>query len=160
MKSKLAGVLLAIGLLPAMSAAVDECQDVGRLTSNPAVVEQLKKLESDRIQAGVRKDIAYIDAATADEYIQIDWAGKTLDKAAMLARIGGSNIKLQSNSVDDVDVKVYGSTAIVTVTATRKGVMDGKDISGTIRGTKVYVMRDGRWQVVHFQQTLVAPKAG
>jgi hypothetical protein len=41
--------------------------------------------------------------------------------------------------------------------ATRKGVMDGKDISAGIRYTRVYVRRDGRWQVVQFQQTRVVP---
>jgi hypothetical protein len=34
--------------------------------------------------------------------------------------------------------------------------MNGKDISGVIRSTRVYVNRDGRWQVVAFQQTRVA----
>lgn len=108
----------------------------------------------------MRKDVAFIDAATADEYVQIDWNGRTLDKAAMLARIRSSNIKLQSNTLDEFDLKVYGNTAIVTAVATRKGVMDGKDISGTVRATRVYIKRDGRWQVVQFQQTLIAPVSG
>jgi hypothetical protein len=34
--------------------------------------------------------------------------------------------------------------------------MEGKDISASVRYTRVYVKRDGRWQVVHFQQTRVA----
>jgi hypothetical protein len=153
------GWLLAATLVPSMSVAVDECRDASRSAPDPALVEQLEKLEHDRIQAGVRKDVAFIDAATAEEYVQIDWNGRILDKAATLGRIGGSGIRLQSNTVDDIDVKIYGNTAIVTSTSTRKGVMDGKDVSGTIRGTKIYVMRDGRWQVVHFQQTLVAPQA-
>lgn len=158
MKRNLIWLLLAMALLPAMSVAVDECREAVRSAPDPALVEQLKKIESDRIQAGVRKDVAFIDAATAEEYVQVDWNGWILDKAATLARIGGSNIRLQSNTVDEIDVKVYGDTAIVTSTETRKGVMDGKDISGTVRGTKVYVKKDGRWQVVHFQQTLVAPR--
>ena len=127
------------------------------MAADPTVIQQLKNLELQRIQAGVRKDVAFIDAATAEEYLQIDWAGRTLDKAAMLARIAGSNIRLQSNTADEIDVKVFGDTAIVTSTSTRKGVMDGQDISGTIRGCKVYIKRDGRWQVVYFQQTLVVP---
>jgi len=74
----------------------------------------------------------------------------------MLARIGSSNIRLQSNTVDEINVNVYGNTAVVCGMATRKGVMDGKDISASVRYTRVYVMRDGRWQVVQFQQTRVA----
>lgn len=126
--------------------------------SNEAdTVALIKKLENDRIQAGVRKDVALVEAATADEYLQIDWDGKVLDKAATLARIKSSSIQLQSNTLDELDVKVYGNTAVVRGLATRKGTMDGRDISTAIRYTRVYANRDGRWQVVQFQQTRVAP---
>lgn len=126
-----------------------------QVASERTVVDDIKKLEADRIQAGVRKDVASVAAATADEYVQIDWEGKVLDKAAMLARIGSSNIQLQSNTLDEIDVKVYGDVAVVTGRATRKGVMDAKDISTSVRYTRVYVKREGRWQVVQFQQTNV-----
>lgn len=153
-------MLVAVAQVSAAPAGVNDCPDIASAAPDPVLFEQFRKLESDRIQAGVRKDVAFIEAATADEYVQIDWTGKTLDKKAMLARIGGSDIKLQSNTVDQFDVKVYGNIAVVMVTATRKGVMDGKDISGTIRGTKIYVKRNARWQVVQFQQTLLVPKPG
>lgn len=55
-------------------------------------------------------------------------------------------------------MKVYGEVAVVSGQATRKGVMDGKDISSSVRYTRVYIKRDGRWQVVQFQQTRVVPK--
>ena len=143
-----AGTVLAQNSKPATSA-----QDA-------ATAEEIKKLEHDRIQAGVRKDVVYVAAATAGEYVQIDWDGKVLDKTATLARIKSSNIQLQSNTLDEISVRVYGDTAVVTGLATRKGVMDGKDISTGIRYTRVYTKRDGRWQVVQFQQTRVAANAG
>jgi ketosteroid isomerase-like protein len=126
-------------------------------SNDAATVDLIKKLENERIQAGVRKDIAFIDAATAAEYVQIDWDGKVLDKAATLARIKSSNIQLQSNTIDEINVRVYGDTAVVHGLATRKGTMDGKDISTAVRYTRVYVNREGRWQVVQFEQTRVAP---
>ena len=113
-------------------------------------------MELDRVEAGVRKDVAAIAAVTADGYVQIDWDGRILDKAATLERIKSSDIKLQSNTVDNVEVRVDGDTAVVVGTATRKGVLNGKDISGTIRYTRVYVKRNGRWQVIQFQQTRIA----
>ena len=137
---------MAVALMVAGCAAA-------QVASQRTVVDHIKKLEADRIQAGVRKDVAWVAAATADEYVQVDWEGKVLDKAAMLARIGSSNIRLQSNTLDEIDVKVYGDVAVVTGRATRKGVMDAKDISTSVRYTRVYVKREGRWQVVQFQQT-------
>ena len=141
-------------------AATVLAQDRKPATSgeDAATVEHIKKLEHDRIQAGVRKDIASIAAATADEYIQIDWDGKVLDRTATLARIKSNNIRIQSNTLDEVDVRVYGDTAVVAGLAMRTGSMDGKDISAAIRYTRVYVRRDGRWQVVQFQQTRVTQR--
>ena len=123
-----------------------------------AIIEQIKKLERERIEAGVRKDVALVDAATGEEYLQYDWEGKVLDKAAMLARIKSSDIQLQSNTLDEIDVRLYGNTAVVRGLATRKGSMDGKDISTSVRYTRVYVNREGRWQAVQFQQTRVVPE--
>jgi ketosteroid isomerase-like protein len=131
-----AGTVLAQSSKPATSA-----QDV-------ATAEHIKKLEHDRIQAGVRKDVPYVAAATADEYVQIDWDGKVLDKTATLARIKSTNIQLQSNTLDEVSVRVYGDTAIVTGLATRKGLMDGKDISTGIRytcGWRIVI-----WPIIHW----------
>ena len=119
------------------------------------VIQHIKKLENDRIQAGVRKDIAFIDAATAEEYVQIDWDGRVLNKAATLARIKSNDIQLRSNTLNEIDVRVYANTAVVTGLATRKGTADGKDISEGIRYTRIYIHREGRWQVVQFQQTRV-----
>lgn len=141
---KRAPLLILAALLPALALAGDER------------IEQIKKMENDRIQAGVRKDVEAIAAVTADDYFQIDWNGKVLNKAATLARIKSSEIKLQSNFLQDVDVRIYGDTAIVSGLATRKGTMNGEDVSGAIRYSRVYVQRNGIWQVVAFQQTPVA----
>jgi len=143
-----AGTTLAQDKKPATSA------------QEAATAEEIKKLEHDRVQAGVRKDIDYVAAATADEYVQIDWEGNVLDKTATLSRIKSNNIQLQSNTLDEVSVRVYGDTAVVTGLATRRGFMDGKDISTGVRYTRVYIKRDGRWQVVQFQQTRVTRKPG
>jgi ketosteroid isomerase-like protein len=126
-------------------------------TPDSAKVQALiTKMENDRLQAGVRKDVDAIAAVTADDYVMIDFEGKVRNKTATLERIKSSEIQLQSNSLDEVDVRIYGNTAIVTGRATPKGTISGKDFSRPIRYTRVYVKEDGHWQVVSFQQTRVA----
>ena len=62
-------------------------------TSDSAEVQPLiKKMENDRIQAGVRKDVDAIAAVTADEYVNIDFDGKVRNKAETLERIRSSAI--------------------------------------------------------------------
>ena len=52
---------------------------------------------------------------------------------------------------DEIKVRVYGDTAIVTYRSTAKG----KDKDGAIdeqrRWTRVFVRKDGQWQLVHSQ---------
>jgi hypothetical protein len=78
------------------------------------------------VQAGVRKDVDAIAAVTAYDYVMIDFEGKVRNKAATLERIKSNEIQLQSNSLDEVDVRIYGTTAIVTGRATPKGAIGGK----------------------------------
>jgi ketosteroid isomerase-like protein len=125
-------------------------------TDDKAQSDVIKKLENDRLEAGVRKDVDAISLATAEDYMQIDSEGDVLNKAATLQRIRSSYAQLQANPVDDMVVRVYGNTALVTARATPKGTIDGKSTLAPIRYTRVYVKRDGRWQVVLFQQTRVA----
>ena len=120
-----------------------------------AEIALIKKLEDERIQAGVRKDTDRIAAATADEYVQIDLDGNVFDKAAAMRRIRSSQIQLQSNTIDDMTVRIFGGTAVVTARSTAKGTIDGRDFP-QVRYSRVYLKRDGQWKVVLFQMTRIA----
>lgn len=153
--------LLAV-LLVAPAILVNAERDVEETSSGPvdvtddqATVALLKKMDEDRVQAGVRKDVGAIAAVTADDYLQIDLNGTVRDKTAALLRIKANDIQLQSNVLDDMVVRIYGNTAVLTARSTPKGTIDGKDF-GPARYSRVYVKRHGRWQVVMFQMTRIA----
>ena len=61
-------------------------------------------------------------------------------------------------SIKDSDVKVqlYGDSAVLTGRTDIKGKEKSQDISGAYRWLRVYVKRDGRWQVVAEQVTRMA----
>lgn len=118
-------------------------------------VALITKMEEDRVLAGVRKDVAAISAVTGEDYVQIDLDGNVRDKAAALRRIESMEIQLRSNSVDQMVVRIFGDTALVTARSTPKGIIDGKDFP-PIRYSRVYVKRGGHWQVVMFQMTRIA----
>ena len=120
-----------------------------------AQVALIKNMEEDRVQAGVRKDVAAISAVTAEDYVQIDLDGDVRDKAAALRRIEPAVIQLRSNTVDQMVVRIFGDTAVVTGRSTPTGTIDGKDFP-PIRYSRVYVRRGGHWQVVMFQMTRIA----
>jgi ketosteroid isomerase-like protein len=65
--------------------------------------------------------------------------------------------KYDAFEVDDLRVRVYGDTAVVTGRSTPRGRdARGQEMHGRYRFLRVWVKRDGRWQVVAFQGTRIA----
>lgn len=128
------------------------CGAVFADSGDAATVALIRQLEEQRIDAGLRKDVAALEATTADDYLQIDMAGNVRDKATQMKRIASSEVKMVSNTLDDLVVRVYGETAVVTGRATAVGTIRGEPYP-RIRFTRVYVKQGATWKVVLFQQT-------
>jgi ketosteroid isomerase-like protein len=120
------------------------------------VEDELKKLETDRAAAAVKGDVATLEKQTSDDYTFINLYGRMSDKSQMVNAFKSGQTKLTSNDLSDVKVRVYGNTGVVTGKADVKGTLAGKDTSGQVMFTRVYVKKGGSWQSVAFQQTLVS----
>ena len=72
-------------------------------------------------------------------------AGSRADDLAMMR--SDSNA-IQSVQQDSVNVRVYGTTAAVTLRRTLLGHVGSTDISGQYKALAVWVRRDARWQLV------------
>ena len=151
------GIAVLISLLMVVSAAAQDEQakgkKAGKAGAGSNVEEQIKKIENDRAQAVVKGDVTTLDKYTADDYVFIDRFGNVSDKAATLNRIKSGDIKITSNDLSDLKVRVYGNTAVVTGKSEAKGTIGGRDTGGPVLFTRVYVKKNGRWQSVQFQQT-------
>jgi hypothetical protein len=79
----------------AMGNAQEAAPRPPRSIGEPAEIKLIAKMEEDRVQAGVRKDVEAIAAATADEYLQIDFNGDIRDKSAAMQRIKSSAFLLE-----------------------------------------------------------------
>jgi hypothetical protein len=79
-------------LLPAVALTGEDSRSRTFAAGNPgsattqSIVELIKKMEIERVQAGVRKDVEAIAAVTADDYLQVDWNGQVLNKMDTLER--------------------------------------------------------------------------
>ena len=124
-------------------------------TKDRAVIGSIIEMEHKRIEAGVHKDPAAVAAMTYDGYAQIDFDGRLLGQTSTMHRIRGSGMQLKSNSIDGLVVRICGDTAIVTGNAHPRGTFDGKPFAPEIRYSRIYLLRDGEWRVIFFQQTRV-----
>jgi ketosteroid isomerase-like protein len=108
--------------------------------------EEIQELHNKLIQAQLNGDIAALDRIWADDHIFTNPLGVVQTKAQRLAEIQSGNRKLEHFRVTDVQVRVYGDTAVVTSRAMLKGQRQGQDISGQFRGIDVDVKKQGSWQ--------------
>jgi ketosteroid isomerase-like protein len=75
------------------------------------------------------------------------------DKAQDKTDLSSGDLKFESMELSDLNVHVYGNTAVAAGTNTLKGTYKGQDISGKYRFTDTWVKRNGKWQVVASQST-------
>lgn len=120
-----------------------------------AVKDQLKKMETDRAAAVVKADTATLEKTTTDDYTLVDMNGQVSNgKDKMIDRIKSGDLKLTSDTVDDLSVHVYGNAAVTTGTVTISGKVAGKSVSNQkLRFTRVWVKRNGQWMSAAMQQT-------
>ena|SRR5450755_824308 len=128
----------------------------GQARADTASVQQtLMQMEHDWAQAGIKNDTATVDKFVADDWVGIDFEGKSITKAEGIADMKSGSSVTQSYEFGPMKVRVFGNTAVVTGSDTEKSTYKGKDSSGKYVWTDVWVMRDGRWQAVASQSVKV-----
>ena len=111
--------------------------------------------ESARFDAQVKRDLQALNLAIADQAIYVHANGQQQTKAEYLHDVEAGNSRYRSIEPSDRSVQILGNVAI-THGAITLGVGVDRQINGRYSG--VYIMKDGRWQVVSFQTTPVTPR--
>ena len=107
--------------------------------------------------AQVKGDLEALDKLFAEEMIVTSGNGALRDKKGELADAKPHpDFKTYFFNTEDLRIKIYGKTAIVTGHAKWRTSFKGKDSDNERRFTCVYVKRDGRWQMVALQVTRIA----
>src|SRR5437762_9946309 len=116
---------------------------------------ELTQLVKDFNAALVKADTAFLDKVLGQDFVHYRPRGTVENRAQYLENRKNGRVDFDSLVADDIKVRFYGDTAIVTYRSTAKG----KDQDGAIdeqrRWTRVFVRRDGRWQLVHSQGTTI-----
>jgi ketosteroid isomerase-like protein len=118
----------------------------GGTKSDPVTV--LKQLDQERIQAQIGADAAALDRLYAEDFIGIGPSGTVRAKAQVIADFTSGRLRFQTITTDDVQWRVYGDTAVETGRSTMNGQDGEKIVPRDNRFTRVWVKRQGRWQLV------------
>ncbi len=122
-------------------------------TPDPAIVHQLETIEDQLASTWKNHDCAGWGALLADDWSVTHVNAQVITKAEALemCRTGPA----LTSTVDQMAVRVYGDTAIVTGRTTAR-VNSSTPQTVVLRFTDVFVRRDDRWIVIASHATRVA----
>ena len=119
-----------------------------RSSHQTSVEEVIKKLDDERIQAQIHAGAATLDRIYAADFIGVGPSGRVRTKPQVISDFTSGDLKFQSITTDDVQVRVYGNTAVETGRSTMIGQDKGQTVPRDTRFTRVWVKQQGRWQLV------------
>jgi len=120
-----------------------------------SVEQAVMQVEEDLRVAISKGDTKAYGRIVGDDYVFTNQDALVRTKAQMVSAYDSGSLKYESVKFDEIKVHAYGDTAVVTGRQTVKAQDNGKDISGQFRYTRVYVKRQGRWQLVATQVTRI-----
>ena len=115
--------------------------------------ETLLRLEKEFEQAVISNDAAAVGQLLADDWIIVGPDGRIIDKSRFLEVIKTGALSHEKMESDDVRVRIYENTAIVTALTTSKGKFMGQEFTSLERATDIFVKQNDRWQCVFTQLT-------
>ncbi|GAC1682835.1 MAG: hypothetical protein NVS9B3_00540 [Gemmatimonadaceae bacterium] len=122
-------------------------------TSMTAAIE---KLEHALVTATLRRDSTVLSRLEAPDAMIGNPDGTYANGKADIRTVLSGAVAYDSLTLDSMDVRALGSTAIVSGRAMVRGHAGPNDISGAYRFLDVWTRRQGRWRLVAEQITPVA----
>jgi len=150
---------ILIPILIVVSAATVSGQMSGKQKfRNDTVERELKKIEEDWANAYIRHDPATLERILADEFITVGSNGQSHGKAQDIEELKSDSATYEYSTPYDLDVRVYGSTAVVIGRTKEKGhYPSGRQFINEYRWTDIFVKRQGRWQCIAAQVASIPP---
>lgn len=130
----------------------------GFITTDASAAEdslksQLLRLERERQSAFIAGDQTVLESQFADEYVETNHHGGRTSRAEELDFYKPGVFSLEDGAISDVTVHRYGDIATLIGTIEWKDATyrpnpnAGVDLSGRFAVSRVYIWRDGRWQL-------------
>jgi ketosteroid isomerase-like protein len=147
-------VILAVAFGGAMSilSALD------RASASPGDAEQLREIEQDWADAYVKRDTSFAQTITSDDFAFVGPDGNVVKKDDYIKSMTGDTIFAEFK-LENLNVRIYGETAVVIGTCAIKAQAKEEDESGKFSFTDVFMKQKGEWKAVSGQVTPVAQDA-
>jgi ketosteroid isomerase-like protein len=115
---------------------------------NGKAEEELIRLANEWDRAMVENDAEAIGQYMADDWTIVGSDGSVGDKATFLALVRSGALSHDVMESEDLRVRVYGDTAVVTARGVSGGKYQGQEFREVERSSCVFVRQEGRWRCV------------
>ena len=140
-------LVIAVLALTVTSIASGQKQSASR-DQRSSVERAIRLLDNERIQAQIGADARALDRIYADDFIGVGPSGTVRTKSQVISDFTSGELKFKSITTDEVQVRVYGETAVETGLSTMVGQDKGQAVPRDTRFTRVWVKQQGRWRLV------------
>ena len=114
------------------------------------VEQELRQMNDEWVKALVRGDGATLDRIMAEDFF-FAYPMEGDNKGQFISDVTSGNVHVEFLNRENVSVRVWGSTAVLTAKDSAKWSYSGRDFSGHYKIVHVYSQRNGRWQLVSVQ---------
>jgi ketosteroid isomerase-like protein len=114
------------------------------------VEQHLRQMNDEWVKAMVRADGATLDRIMAEDFV-FSYPLEGDDKAQFITDVTSGNLKIQHISREQVSVRVFGTTAVLTARDSATWLYHGREFSGQYKIMQVYAHREGDWKLCAVQ---------
>lgn len=113
-----------------------------------ATEKALAKIEQDIATAILKSDFAVLEKHFADNGALTDPTGAVMTKAESITFFKSGQLKFEKMQLDEIKVRIFGNTAIVTYRSTEKGKYKEQVLDGQTRWTDTFMKIKGKWIII------------
>ena len=122
--------------------------------------QELVRVANEWDRAMVENDAEAIGRYMAEDWMIIGSDGSVGDKPTFLQLVESGTLSHDEMTSEDVSVRIYGDTAVVTARGVSGGKYQGQAFREVERSSCVFVRQQGQWRCVLTHLSRLAPEAG
>src|SRR6476660_4110517 len=123
------------------------------------VEQHIRQLNDEWVKAIMRADVDALNRIMADDfYFTYPLEGD--DKAQFIADITSGDLKIKYIGREQLNVRVFGNTAVLTARDSATWLYHGRELAGQYKILSVFTERDGHWQLCAIQACPMQQSSG
>lgn len=110
--------------------------------------DQLRELEKRSAASLVSGDFQMLGSIFAEEWTLVSDDGQVLSRQQIFSQLRGGDLKFTSYALGELDIRIFGDTAVVIGHGTPHGEYRGERFETNELFTDTFIRRAGQWRCV------------